>query len=1040
MSSCDIFLRSLLSKLIKNNKFMSSIWGNYRRWNNLTGWLLFVISAIVYLSTLEPTVSFWDCGEFILSAFKLQVGHPPGAPLFLMMGRIATLFAGSDTSRVALMVNTMSGLCSAFAIMFLFWTITNLVRRVFINGKEVESKHVPAIIGSGVVGALAYTFSDTFWFSAVEGELYALSSLVIALVFWGMLKWEEEADKPYSGRWIILISYIMGLGLGIHRLNLLIIPVLVFVYYFKKYEITTRGVIKTFFVAVLLLWLMVFVLMPGVPQVAGWFELLFVNVFGLPYNSGLLFYLVLLFSALAYGIHYSLKKKRVLLNYIMTSLIVIMIGYSSYAMIMIRSSARPPMNQNNPSDVFSLSYYINMKQYGSSPKLFGNYYSAPVIDVKKVIAGYNKVDGKYAPYYRPEYTYSKQFETIFPRMYSSEPDHESAYKYWGNVVGRKYSVGSGKETVVCPTFGENLRYFFRYQVGFMYLRYFMWNFVGRQNDIQGNGNPIYGNWISGIKVIDEARLGNLDKLPEDLKTNPGNNKYYFLPLLLGLAGMYWQYKKNNTGFWLVMIFFLMTGLAIILYLNQYPNQPRERDYAYAGSFYAFAIWIGIGFMFVYEKLQKFLGKNGSLVVTFVALIAAVPVLMGTQNWNDHDRSGRYTARDIGENYLKSCAKDAILFTYGDNDSFPLWYVQDVENVRTDVRVANLSYIQAGWYIEMMRQEAFKSDPLPFTLGPDKYIEGVREQLPVNNRVDKPVDLKEVVQFAGQDDRRYKIDLSGRGDYVNYLPTNKFIIPVDTAEVLANGTVKSYYKNRLMSPIIWDYVGTDAFKGDLAIMDLISTNNWVRPVYYSTTVPSEQYKGLEKYFVQEGLAYRLVPIRIDPPEQGEFGMIDPVVMYENMMTKFTWGNAEDPSVYLDENNRRMFSNFRRIFGNLGKELLVWGDTIKAVEVAHRGLEIVPTSKIPNDFFSLNIAEVLIRAGKKEEGEKLLNDILQYSKSYLEYAISINPADRYGMDYPIGINMQAMLDIYNLALKLKLDNIILIVEPELNNYYGKLYSTK
>jgi len=1019
---------------------MYSIWGNYRRWNNLTGWFIFVFSTIVYLLTLEPTVSFWDCGEFILSAFKLQVGHPPGAPLFLMMGRIATLFAGGDTSKVAITVNILSALCSGFAIMFLFWTITHLVRKVFVNGEELESKHIPAIIGSGILGALAYTFSDTFWFSAVEGELYAISSLITGLVFWGMLKWEEEENKIYSGRWIVLIAYIMGLGLGVHRLNLLVIPVLVFVYYFKKYEVSTKGVIKTLLVSVILLWLMVFVLMPGIPEVAGWFELFFVNILGLPYNSGLLFYMIILFGGLAFGIFYSLKKKKVVLNYIFTSLTVVMIGYSSYATIMIRSSARPPMNQNNPSDVFSLSYYINMKQYGSSPKFFGNYYSAPVVNVTKVVSGYNKVNGKYLPYYHPEYEYSKQFETIFPRMYSADPDHESAYKYWGKVVGRKYNVGSGKETVVCPTFGENLRYFFRYQVGFMYLRYFMWNFAGRQNDIQGNGNSIDGNWISGIKFIDEARLGNLDKLPADRKTNPGNNKYYFLPLLIGLAGMFWQYKKNNSGFWLVMAFFIMTGVAIIFYLNQYPNQPRERDYAYAGSFYAFAIWIGIGFMFVYEKLQKYLGDKVSVAVTFVALLAAVPVLMACQNWDDHNRSGRYTARDIGANYLKSTAPNSILFTYGDNDSFPVWYVQDVEKVRTDVRVANLSYIQAGWYIEMMRQKAFDSDPLPFSLGPDKYLEGVREQLPVNERVDKPVDLKEVVAFAGLDDKKYKVDLSGRGDYLNYLPASKFIVDVDSAKVLANGTVKEYFKDRLVSPMIWEYSEKDAFKGDLAIMDLISSNKWERPIYFSTTVPSSQYKGLEKYFIQEGLAYRLVPVKTEQHEQNEFGMIDPIVMYDNLMNKFTWGNAGDPSVYLDENNRRMFSNFRRLFSSLGKELLLKGDTTKAVEVVHRGLGIVPAEKLPNDFFSIGLAEVLIRAGKTEEGEKLLNEIISYSKGYLDYAIGIKPEERFGLEYPTGINMQALLDIYNMSMKLKLTSLTAIVEPEISNYYSKLYSVK
>lgn len=1019
---------------------MDSIWGNYRRWNNLTGWLVFIISTIVYLLTREPTVSFWDCGEFILAAFKLQVGHPPGAPLFLMMGRIATLFAGSDTTKVAVTVNTLSAICSGFAILFLFWTITHLVRRIFLNGGELEPKHVPAIIASGVLGALAYTFSDTFWFSAVEGELYALSSLIIALVFWGMLKWEDEADEKYSGRWIILIAYIMGLGLGVHRLNLLIIPVLVFVYYFRKYEVSTKGLIKTTLLSLVLLWLMVFVIMPGVPEVAGWFELLLVNIIGLPYNSGLLFFMVILFGGLAFGIYYSMKNKRVILNYIMTSMVVIMIGYSSYAMIMIRSSARPPMNQNNPSDVFSLSYYINMKQYGSAPKFYGNYFSAPATDVKKVVAGYNKINGKYEPYYHPEYSYNKEFETIFPRMYSADPEHESAYKYWGKVVGRKYSNGSDKEALVIPTFGENLRYFWRYQIGFMYMRYFMWNFAGRQNDIQGNGNSIDGNWISGIKFIDELRLGNLDKIPKDLKSNPGNNKYYFLPLLIGLLGMYWHYKRSRSGFWLVMTFFIMTGLAIIFYLNQYPNQPRERDYAYVGSFYAFAIWIGLGFMFVQEKLQKLVGNKVSLAVTFVALIAAVPVLMAAQNWDDHDRSGRYTARDIGANYLKSCAPNSILFTYGDNDSFPVWYNQDVEGVRTDIRVANLSYIQAGWYIEMMRQKAYGSDPLPLTLGPEKYIEGSREQLPVNNRVEKPVNLKEIVQFAGFDDNKYKIDISGRGDYMNYLPANKFIIDVDTATVLSNGTVKSYYNDRLVSPMIWEYSDADAFKGDLAIMDLLSTNKWKRPVYISTTVPSTQYKGLEKFFIQEGLTYRIAPIKTDKPEQGEFGMIDPIVMYDNMMNKFTWGNAADPSVYLDENNKRMFSNFRRIFGTLSKELLMKGDTVKALEAAHRGLEIVPATKLPYDFFTIGIAEVLIGSGKSAEGEKLLNDIINYSEEYLDYAISLRPGDRWGLEYPTGINMQAMLDIYNMATKLKLTSIATKLEPEINNYYGKLYSAK
>ncbi|MFZ0280072.1 MAG: DUF2723 domain-containing protein [Bacteroidales bacterium] len=1019
---------------------MNSLWGNYRRLNTLTGWALFAISSMVYLLTIEPTVSFWDCGEFILSAFRLQVGHPPGAPLFLMIGRIATLFALGDTSKVALMMNALSAVCSGFAIMFLFWTITHLVRKAYNNGNGLEPKNILPVIGSGIIGALTYTFSDTFWFSAVEGELYALSSLVTGLVFWGMLKWEEEADESYAGRWIILIAFIMGLGLGIHRLNILVLPVLVFVFYFRKYEVSRKGVIYTLLISVVLLWLMVFVLIPGVPKVAGWFELLFVNLIGLPYNSGLILFIVLLAGFLIFGIKYSLRNKKIVLNYVMTAITVIMIGYSSYAMIMIRSSARPPMNQNNPSDIFSLSYYINMEQYGSSPKIYGNYYSAPVIGVKNMVAGYNKTGGKYKPYYRPEYEYDKKFMTVFPRLY--DPDHESAYRYWGRIKGRRYSVssGSGKEAVVCPTFVENLRYFFRYQTGFMYLRYFMWNFAGRQNDLQGNGNPIQGNWISGIGLIDEARLGDLDKIPADLKTNPGRNTYFFLPLLAGLAGIFWNYKKRRNDFWLVFAFFIMTGFAIILYLNQYPDQPRERDYAYAGSFYAFAIWIGMCFMFVYEKIRKFLKERMAAVLTLAALLLAVPVLLAFQNWDDHDRSGRYTARDIGANYLKSCAPNAVLFTYGDNDSFPVWYVQDVEGVRADVRVANLSYIQAGWYIDMMRQKAFDSDPLPLTLPPEKYAEGVRVQLPVNSRVDKPVELSQVVQFAGQDEKKYMIDISGRGDYLNYLPASKFIIDVDSAKVVSNGTVKEYFKDRIVSPMIWEYTESDAFKGDLAIMDLLSTNKWERPLYFSTTVPSSQYKGLEKYFIQEGMAYRIVPVKTTVPEEGEFGMIDPTVMYDNMMNKFEWGNAADPSVYLDENNKRMLSNFRRIFGNLGKALLVAGDTTKAVAAVRKGLEIVPPEQIPYDFFTIGLAEVLIRAGNLEEGNKIISDVISYSKEYLDYASGLGPELRFGLDYAIGINMQSLLDIYNMAGALKLDSLYKIVEPDVNRYYSILYSTK
>ncbi len=1018
---------------------MDSTYNTFRRWNSITGWLMFVISSTVYLLTVEPTVSFWDCGEFILSAFRLQVGHPPGAPLFLMIGRIATMFAGGDTSMVAFMMNILSALSSGLTILFLFWTITHLVRKAFCNEGKPAGNQVFPVLAVGMIGSLAYSFSDTFWFSAVEGELYAMSSLFTALVFWAMLKWEDEADEPYSGRWIILITYLMGLGVGIHRLNLLVLPVLVFIYYFRKYTVSLKGLIKITLIALFLLWVMVFIIIPGIPKAAGWFELLFVNTFRLPYNTGLLFYVILIIVLLTSGLRYSLKNNKVILNYILTALTFIFIGYSSYAMIIIRSSAKPPMNQNDPSNIFSFIYYINMEQYGSNPKIYGQYYNAPVTGVKQVVAGYNKINRRYEPYFKPEYEYHEKFMTIFPRMYSSSPEHESAYKYWGRIKGKRFTVESsgGKQTIVCPTFSENLRFFFRYQVGFMYLRYFMWNFAGRQNDIQGNGNPLHGNWISGIKFIDNLRLGNQDELPDELKNNPARNTYFFLPLLLGVAGLMWQYKKDKNRFWVVLGFFFMTGMAIIFYLNQYPDQPRERDYAYVGSFYAFGIWIGAGYMVIYELFKKFLREKPAMVISFITMIFAVPVIMAKENWDDHDRSGRYTARDIASNYLNSVDTNAILFTYGDNDSFPLWYIQDVEGVRNDVRVVNLSYLQAGWYIEMMRRKAWNSDPLPFSLSQDKYIEGKRVQLPVDNRVEKPVPLKQIVEFAGLDDHKAMVDLTGRGDYLNYIPARRFIIDVDPEKVLKNGTVKEYFADSLVSPMIWNFIPSDAFKDDLAIMDILATNNWDRPICYSTTVPSSKYNGLEEFFVQEGLAYRVVPVRTGNPQPGEFGMIDHVVMYNNVMKKFRWGNAEDPDVYLDENNRRMFSNFRRMIGTLGIRLLETGDTIKAIEIARKGLSIVPENKIPHDYFSIVSAEALIRGGFKDEGMKLIKDIQEYSRSYLRYITRLSEGKRYGLEYTIGVNMQAMIDIYRMFTRLGMKDEAQTLEGELGAFYSAFY---
>jgi MFS family permease len=1010
----------------------------FRLWNNITGWAVFAVSLVIYLLTIEPTVSFWDCGEFILCSYRLEVGHPPGAPLFLLLGRFFSLFAGGDTSKVAMMVNILSALASAFTILFLFWTITRLIRFGKGGDENLRGGKALAILAGGAVGALAYAFSDTFWFSAVEGEVYATSSLFTAIVLWAMLRWYDEADEPHSTRWIILIAYLMGLSIGIHLLNLLAIPVLVLLWYFRKRKVTGKGVLYALVTGFLVLGVLNFVFVPGVAKVAGWFELFFVNTLGLPYNTGLYIYLILLVGLTMYAIWYSIRNKKLILNFIMTVVAVLMLGYASFALIIIRANAHPPMNQNDPSDVFSFIYYINRSQYPRAPFLYGHYYSAPVTGVKKKIGGYNKEGGKYVPYYSADYEYDSRFNTIFPRMYSSEPDHIRQYEYWGRIKGRKVTIRSGgeNEQVTIPTFGENLRFFFRYQVGVMYLRYFMWDFSGRQNDIQGNGNVMDGNWITGIPFLDNARLGDQKMLPAENLNNPAHNTYFLLPLLAGLAGLLWQYRRDKKGTSLVFLLFLMTGLAIITYLNQNPSQPRERDYAYAGSFYAFAVWIGMSVMLVYDLLRKYMKEFPAALIPSLLIIGAVPLLMVQQNYDDHDRSDRYTARDIASNYLASCDDNAILLTYGDNDSFPLWYIQDVEGYRTDVRVANLSYLQSGFYIETMSRKAFKSDPLPFTLSPDKYIEGERVQLPVEDLIKEPTPLRKVMEFVGSDDPKAKVDLSGRGDYFNFIPVKDFTIDVDSAHVIATGAVRPYHADRILNPFLWKFKGSMAIKDDLAVMDVMAGNNWERPFYYSVTVPASTYIGLENFFILEGMAYRISPIRIDPPPPGETGMVDTREMYEKMMNRFRWGNAEKSGVYLDENNRRMFDVFRRQFAKLSRTLALEGDTVRAIEAVEKGLGIVPPEKMPYDYFSIDLGEALAMAGKKEEGEKLLSDIVDNSLVALRFISNLPEEKTYGLDFTISVSLQTLLDVYRLATRFGMTGLATRSSEELTKYYGEL----
>ncbi|SHF42606.1 Permease of the drug/metabolite transporter (DMT) superfamily [Mariniphaga anaerophila] len=971
----------------------------YRFINKLTGWAVFMVSAVVYLMTIEPTTSFWDCGEFITTSFKMEVGHPPGAPVFMIFGRFFTLFASPENA--AKMVNIMSALASAFTILFLFWSITHLAFRLVVEKKNVNRGNTISIMAAGVVGALAYAFSDTFWFSAVEGEVYAFSSMLTAIVFWAILKWENIADEPHANRWLIFIAYIIGLSIGVHLLNLLAIPAIVFVYYFRKYEVTRKGIFWALVASVVLLGILMYGIIPGVVTVASWFELLFVNTFGLPFKSGVLFYVVALIAAIVYGIRYTMKKKMVLWNTIILGITVILIGYSSFALIIIRSSAKPPMDQNSPNDMFSLLYYLNREQYGQRPLFQGQYYNSPLNPQERYKEGkpvYSQIDGKYVETDRRVIpNYDEKFKTIFPRMWSNmDPVHAQDYQQWGNIKGKRIqhrNEAGQTETIVKPTFGENLRFLFRYQVGHMYLRYFMWNFVGRQNDIQGHGGVLYGNWLSGVKFVDEMRLGSQDNLPDRFANNKARNTYFFLPLLLGLLGAFFQYNKGNEGkkgLWVVFLLFFMTGLAIIIYLNQYPHQPRERDYAYAGSFYAFTIWIGLGVLAISEALRKFLPEKLAGGIAGVAALVLVPGIMVAENWDDHDRSGRYTARDLGANYLESCKPNGIIFTNGDNDTFPLWYNQEVEGVRTDVRVCNLSYLQTDWYIDQMKRKAYESEPLPFSMNEDQYRQGTRDiiYLMDNPRISRNViGLKEAVGFIADDNPATKLQ---QADNAAYLPKKVLSFKVDKDAVIRNKVVRPQDYDKIVDTITIDLSDRNFLsKDEMMILDLLATNNWERPVYWAITVGSSKYMNLQDYFQVEGFGYRFVPIKGESnPNRLAFGTVATDIMYDNLMNKFKYGNMNDPEVYIDENNGRMMTNIRNSFNRLATGLISEGKTDSAVAVIDRCFDLIPNSVVPYEYFSLELAESYYQAGAPEKGKKILEEAYESFNDELGYFLAMN----------------------------------------------------
>lgn len=972
----------------------------YNTLNIVFGWASFVIAAIVYLMTIEPTASFWDCGEFITTAFKFEVGHPPGAPVFMIVGRLFTLLGGPENA--AKMVNAMSALASAGTILFLFWTITHLAKKIIVKGNKITSGQTLAIMASGLVGALAYTFSDTFWFSAVEGEVYASSSLLTALVFWAILKWENVADEPYANRWLIFIAYIIGLSIGVHLLNLLAIPAIVFVYYFRKYEYSRNGFIAALMVSVLLLGGIMYGIIPGFVKIASWFELLFVNSFGLPYNSGVFFYLAVIIAALVYGISYTHRKQKVILNTLILAVTVILIGYSSFSIIMIRASANTPMNQNNPNNIFSLLSYLNREQYGDRPLFKGQYFNSPLKAGDRYSEGspiYAQIDGKYKiVHHRYKMNYDPRFTTIFPRMWSSvSPQHAEDYKQWARIKGTpiRYQDEQGEiQTIIKPTFAENLRFFFNYQVNFMYWRYFMWNFVGRQNDIQGHGDVLHGNWISGIKFIDEMRLGNQDNLPKTLANNKARNTYYFLPLLLGILGLFFQYnqgKEGKRGAWIVFLLFVMTGLAIVVYLNQYPHQPRERDYAYAGSFYAFAIWIGLGVLSVTEFLKKLVPHTAAAGIAGLVCLILVPGIMGAENWDDHDRSGRYTARDFGANYLKTCEKNAVLFTNGDNDTFPLWYNQEVEGVRTDVRVCNLSYFQTDWYIEQMSRKAYDSDPLPFSMTIDKYRIGTRDAVYVldNPRIKRDyVGLQEAIEFIANDNPATKLQ---QADNAAYIPKKQLRFKVDKEAVLKNRVVAPEDSSKIVDEIVIDLSNKSLItKDEMMILDLLANNKWERPIYWAITVGRDKYLNLQDYFQLEGFAYRLVPIKhTSNLRELKIGGVNTEVMYNKLMNEFKWGRMNEPDVYIDENNARMMTNIRNTFNRLAEALIAEGKQDSAIAVLDRCVELIPHEVVPYEFFAIQMANSYFKAGAPKKANALLEKAYNAFSDELGYYFSFEP---------------------------------------------------
>ena len=1063
----------------------------YRTINNLVGWLTFIIAATVYCLTIEPTASFWDCPEFITTGYKLEVGHPPGAPFFMLVANLFSQFA-SDVTTVAKMVNYMSALMSGACILFLFWSITHLVRKLVITDESNITKgQLITVMGSGLVGALVYTFSDTFWFSAVEGEVYAFSSLFTAVVFWLILKWEDVANQPHSDRWLILIAYLTGLSIGVHLLNLLCLPAIVLVYYYKKTpNATAKGSLLALLGSGVLVAAVLYGIVPGIVKVGGWFELLFVNGLGMSFNSGVVVYIILLAAALIWGVYESYTEKsrlRMAISFILTiallgipfyghgvsSILIgvvviailgiylapqvqekikekwrisartmntallctmmIVIGYSSYALIVIRSTANTPMDQNSPEDIFTLGEYLGREQYGTRPLFYGQAYSSKVaLEVKdgycipveansttkyirKEKTSPDEKDSYVEVPGRVEYQYAQNM--LFPRMYSSA--HIPQYKGWVDIKGYDvpYDECGNAIMVNIPTQWENIKFFFRYQLNFMYWRYFMWNFAGRQNDIQGSGEIEHGNWITGIPFIDNWLVGDQSLLPQELKDNKGHNVFYCLPLLLGLIGLFWQAYRGQKGvqqFWVVFFLFFMTGIAIVLYLNQTPSQPRERDYAYAGSFYAFAIWVGMGVAGIIKLLRDYTKMQELPAAILVsALCLLVPIQMAGQTWDDHDRSGRYVARDFGQNYLMSLQESGnpIIFTNGDNDTFPLWYNQETEGFRTDARTCNLSYLQTDWYIDQMKRPAYDSPSLPITWDRVEYVEGTNEYIQIRPEIKKTIDalyaqadssgnpeaLQNIHNEFGEDPYELKNILKYwiRSDKegLHVIPTDSIVIKIDKEAIRRSGMkIPEALGDSIpdhMNILLRDDNGNPKralYKSELMMLEMLANANWERPMYMAITVGRENQLGMDKHFVQEGLASRFTPF-----ETKKLGAtIDSEKMYDNLMNKFKFGGIDKPGIYIDENVMRMCYTHRRVFAQLIEQLMKEGQKDKALAALDYAEKMIPAYNVPYDWQNgaVQMAEAYYQLGQTEKADKIMDALANKAIEYMTWYLSLD----------------------------------------------------